>query len=505
MNYGLKILHRIVAGDLNPSNRQTDNFEHHIQFLQKYVATNKRCIRIDFSGYSSQQLYISGFGDYTLQNTDHWLGEDLQPPSENQEIEEQLINRAISALNISRNNIEKFHITTFVKCIRLELVVRQDHKDLQRNEAKFYFYQFILSRAVERIKQILHEDVFKLCSQKEISTYIRHYQSTLENISVSLASCLPEIEKSNLYQLSMAYTLDDIYKIIYRYVDDLRVYIDRHFTKYINLDATVPYQSRICHTIDIGKKARSIYQKILHSSIDTRLFNILECTLKKIAHLTKQASCTYKELIYYRTLLNELQAIFQEGVVVSTQIIVDLLFRLNFNAVPFFNYSILRIEEELAKKQRTEDKLLLLYHYHKLYKQAVVQAYTAYNTNLPGIKDQVVVWLKEEIAYYEKIQEIDKQAEKQSSVVQEPSVKLKTSLSVAQIAYLMRVMYEAEVISNEHQWEIARFVSESTCTEKSSKISYESLYSKYYNVENSTYKTIKEVIIRMLNYVNKDK
>jgi hypothetical protein len=166
---------------------------------------------------------------------------------------------------------------------------------------------------------------------------------------------------------------------------------------------------------------------------------------------------------------------------------------------------ISKIEGDIAKKQYSADKLTILYHYHKLYKQQTIQLNNAVHESLPALKDQVVLWLKEEIAYHEKMQKIEKQDEKQSDALQAQPIKLKTSLSVAQVAYLMRVMYEAGIITADNQREIARFVSESMCTERTSKISFESLYSKYYNIETSTNRAIKEVIIRMLNYVNKDK
>lgn len=82
--------------------------------------------------------------------------------------------------------------------------------------------------------------------------------------------------------------------------------------------------------------------------------------------------------------------------------------------------------------------------------------------------------------------------------------KLKTPLSVNQLAYLCKVLYDLKVIQSTNQTDVFKFIAENFETPNSKEISMQSLRSKYYIPDVKTKETVKEIAINMLNFINSD-
>ena len=86
-----------------------------------------------------------------------------------------------------------------------------------------------------------------------------------------------------------------------------------------------------------------------------------------------------------------------------------------------------------------------------------------------------------------------------------PSIqKLKTPLSVNQLAYLCKVLYALKVIQSANQTDVFKFIAENFETPNSKDISMQSLRSKYYIPDSKTKEAVKEIAINMLNFINSD-
>jgi hypothetical protein len=115
----------------------------------------------------------------------------------------------------------------------------------------------------------------------------------------------------------------------------------------------------------------------------------------------------------------------------------------------------------------------------------------------------VLKWLKEEIYYLEKIWGSKLAADKKDNSIEQN--KMTTQLSVAQLAYLFKIMHETGIISVKSQWDIFRFLQENVSSKRKETISAQSLNNKYYNVESATKASVKDMLLKMLQYINKAK
>lgn len=84
------------------------------------------------------------------------------------------------------------------------------------------------------------------------------------------------------------------------------------------------------------------------------------------------------------------------------------------------------------------------------------------------------------------------------------SHKLRTPLSVNQLAYFCKVLHDLKVIQSNNQTDVFKFIAENFETPNSKDISMQSLRSKYYIPDAKTKEAVKEIVIKMLNSINSD-
>ncbi|MGK7392606.1 MAG: hypothetical protein ACNS60_19790 [Candidatus Cyclobacteriaceae bacterium M2_1C_046] len=89
---------------------------------------------------------------------------------------------------------------------------------------------------------------------------------------------------------------------------------------------------------------------------------------------------------------------------------------------------------------------------------------------------------------------------KQEEVIE----KVKMSLSVAQLAYIVRMLSDLKVIKNKNISSVMRLVTNNISTPKAKDISVDSFKTKYYNTDTATKESVKDFVIKQLNYISKD-
>ncbi len=182
----------------------------------------------------------------------------------------------------------------------------------------------------------------------------------------------------------------------------------------------------------------------------------------------------------------------------SEETIKECLFHLNFNSLQFFKYLTFEISQELETQENNIKKIDVLYRFLKNYNQKQSRNILKYKANLPSLKEQIISWIEEEIEYLTK--KIKLEANQfTNGTNNDEKIKFLTSLSVAQLSCFFGLLMETGIIKHKNQTDVFRFISENFKTNNTEKISVASIKVKYYNVENSTKKALREKIIELLD------
>ncbi|MDD4190746.1 MAG: hypothetical protein PHI28_05430 [Mangrovibacterium sp.] len=184
--------------------------------------------------------------------------------------------------------------------------------------------------------------------------------------------------------------------------------------------------------------------------------------------------------------------------------LADVLIAFNFNPVPVIQYMVSEIKEEVEKIETVRDKIEHLNRRQKKISQVQVKPVCGFYTQNEPASQYISKWIDAEILFYEK----DLRLLTGASFPPNPPVvspcpeKMEVNLSVAQMACLLWLFKECGVTGNSGIYKLFNFVTEHFRSKKQENISAESFKGKYYNIEESTRKEVRQVIMRMLEKVS---
>jgi hypothetical protein len=110
--------------------------------------------------------------------------------------------------------------------------------------------------------------------------------------------------------------------------------------------------------------------------------------------------------------------------------------------------------------------------------------------------------LKEEIHFLEATRGIGKKDLPIAGSAQPADLKIQTKLSVAELAFLCRALYETDVFTNAQQKDVLRVIGRDFSSLKQETISLQSLLSRYYNPEAATKASVKALLQRVIRHLD---
>ena len=303
-----------------------------------------------------------------------------------------------------------------------------------------------------------------------------------------------------LYTYKQFPELDDkilrLYNTISGHLEAILNFIEDFFSNYFdrNERAPMPYFSasidELCRKLELLKGALEA-----NADIDRRLGTILNRNFENFC-LGGKTSATYNELYYQRNLMNELLT----DATLTTEIFIrEVLFFFNFNDDDYVAYlyqNFTALTEHLATRR---EKIAALRFEQKTINQLRTKLNTILNSNMPSLKEQVNQWIEEEIKFLES--DITNAAITKTE--NETDDKIHTSLSVAKLALLLRLMVIEKVIVNRVVAQVLRITARTVTTLQAENIAFGSLETKYHNPDRGTISAVKDMLFRWINILNK--
>jgi len=215
-------------------------------------------------------------------------------------------------------------------------------------------------------------------------------------------------------------------------------------------------------------------------------------------------SKTYRKVMYAREIQKELFRLFERPLLREIDFeLRQIMYYLNYNSIHTVSYHTDYINSLLQDAETRLDKIERLSLVLKEISQAQVKPGLKFNLDAPPLKDQLINYVSEEMDYLERLHYI---AGTPPVKPLDPlhAVKVKFDLSVAQLAYLVKVFIEVNVIQNKSLTELLRFLAKCAITKRAESISYDSVRAKYYNIEQSTKEAVKNMLLIMVRYIEND-
>ena len=145
-----------------------------------------------------------------------------------------------------------------------------------------------------------------------------------------------------------------------------------------------------------------------------------------------------------------------------------------------------------------QEKIVALRFEQKKINQLPLKPNCCYNPNMPPLKEQINGWIDEEVKYLENIQP-GKVADK----LNENEDKIHTSLSVAKLAVLLRLLIIDKIIINRTVAPMLRVAAKIFTTLQTDDISFASLETKYHAPDKATINAVRDILFKWINILNR--
>ena len=498
MPYELTTFRHILQGDLSPlyfpleTSEQTSWYNH----LSEAPAFCTKQIHVQFNQLDSA---LPGIHSLQVQLLDQYplpifVAQDhTVHPSEVGD-GEALLSYVLDHLSLAREAvIEWYHWQDERAQLHLELFAQYPLEALSPEERRYYFYQCLLTEQVAMIQEHMVQYVHQTPSRKKVSKYVQDHQRDLLTYASQVMQCLDE-EQPQVYTLSDAYSLPDVYKLIFLSLEELTDYLEQQFGQYLDAEAPVPYHHQVVYSSRLSQPLPALQASLLDSAIDSELTAIVEEILDSIRQLPAPKA-THPQLRYYQTLIQTLET-FVEQDDLNSESLTATLFRINFNHPAFVTWSTTQLKDQLASQVTVEERLQTLYHYRKFCKQLPAVSSLSYYSEQPSVQEQALGWINEEIAYQQEVGDVP------APPPGESLSRIKTNLSVPELSLLIRTLFEVKALPDQKKANVYRHFSLIFDSIGKEEISPNTLRNHQYQPSRHTITELKSKVIAMMNFLN---
>ena len=361
------------------------------------------------------------------------------------------------------------------------------HDDLLAAEA----VQLMLNESEDdqqTIRSMLIEDLIEKPNVMDKEQYVKVNQTLLIRILDKLFAY------SQIKPLNENILL--LYNTISQHLQSTLDFVEDFFNNYFDFNEKVPEPYISIAKENIKQQVKQLKNTVLkQESTDSFLTNIVLDSIQRLLG-AKSIEITYTRLSYHKMLLNEL---LSQKVMQSTQCIKEALYYINYNEDNFIIYEYEWLKELTAELPTNQEKIAALRFDQKKINQLPLKPNCCYNPNMPSLKDQINGWIDEEVKFLENVQFTKKVADK----LNENEDKIHTSLSVAKLAVLLRLLVIDKIIINRTVAPMLRVAAKIFTTLQKDDISFGSLETKYHAPDKATINAVKDMLFKWINILNR--
>lgn len=336
----------------------------------------------------------------------------------------------------------------------------------------------------EKVQAHLIEGIIEKPKILDKQEYVQLHQAMLINLLDKLYSYVSDN--------SLNEKIFNLYNSIKQHLEGTLNFIEDFFSNYFDRNAKVPISYLTVMLQELCKQLQNL--KKANQNINPELINILINNFKSFSK-RKSTGITYNQLKYQKDLMSELLS----DMPLSETMIKRILFYFNFNNADYIAYIYGQLTALIEPMVSKDEKITALHYEQKIINQLPVKLDVHLSSHVPSLKEQVNQWIDEEIKFIEANQITVLPVKSEG----ETDEKIHTSLSVAKIALIMRLMILDKIITNRVVAHVLRIVVRMFTTLQRENISFGSIETKYHNPDRGTISAVKDMLFRWINILGK--
>lgn len=353
-----------------------------------------------------------------------------------------------------------------------------------------------------RIQSAMKNHIFTVNKKKEVELLVRHYYTSTINII--------DIVVDNREKLPPNNDLEQIYDSLLNLLNDLLVFIESRFGKYLSAEEKVANTYLLMAKERLKQKLAQLQKRFNRASLNER--SPLPLLFKRLQRFIKRAEedfeVTLRTLLYKKELIKGLEEMDIEAMGKDAENIfteVDkLLIYLNYNSKTYIDDLTFRIFGDVNTLSTAREKLDRLLYHRKSFKQLHRKPGFILNPNYHDLDMVLDNWFDEEIGYWERYLALSSEhgkvpelVENRLSVGKGQISKVLINLSADQISLILRGADEARIFAAKSMSQIFKTIIPHLSTPNRTNLSYDAMRGKSYVAEERD----KEIAIEALEKI----
>ncbi|MEO6548290.1 MAG: hypothetical protein ABIN94_09830 [Ferruginibacter sp.] len=363
------------------------------------------------------------------------------------------------------------------------------------------------------ILDAIKEEAYHRQDEKSLELLIHRYQSAVINLSGHAFQSMRQIGEVLPHAVLKEISIVGVYGHLLKVLDEILEFLEHNFSRYFNLEERLPETCKLSMKSGFAQCIDNIIQQSKQLNLEEPLVNILIQPFEEFIQEGGPMPVSYRKMQYLVLLQQELSCMLLPGQKIPVrENILERFLCLNFNEPVFINYYISIISLDVAHAGDLLSQSGQLAWWLRTIRQVQSGIGAGYRPKHPSAKDELVEWLINEIVFTEKKHQLALLNPPHLPVTREDpgatdaaeiGETLITSLSVKQLAFFARLLYDEGIIGCNSQTALLTTIATTFRRQRQDNISAGNLRVKYYAIDEPTKTIVRGVLMKLANQTRK--
>lgn len=381
---------------------------------------------------------------------------------------------------------------------RLERIIVTDIDSILEIEHElFVAFKQTIRIEMDRVKNSLAQASVRLMKKRELKRHIQFHQHAIVRLEGYLVNY---VHPERIMLKSERSDRHAVCQYLYDYLEELLTFVSDQFPIQFDLDAWIPdgYRSIVSHQVkqDLALLKLGLSKTMTDNELLTHALRPFEDFLNSNDHVT------HRRIIFIRGLQRALLGLIKNQTHDFRLNLQWALFQYNLNSFSYFQYCVQQLTGHINEVTSDQERLDRLAHVRKLIFQNHIKPGYADDPEMPPLKMQLADWIDQEMNYIEmRLHRLSVPDDGKDTI--RTVSKTKIDLSVSQLAYLLRVLVEVNVLQSNTVTSLLKWIPNFIQTKRTESIGLASLQAKYYKPEHGARKAVRDLLLSMAKHIEK--
>ena len=354
-----------------------------------------------------------------------------------------------------------------------------------------------ITKEVKNVTTYLHRRACNINNERSFEILIHQYQIVIIDLMDKVYFYEEEADK---LVLCLGY------HIILERLKELYSFIIKTFSLYFNINERIPELYLQLTKKDMKEMLPEVQTRLKEKPINESIIKVSMGPLNTFIK-SKSKEINYRNLLYLKGLCKQLDEFSKSSLnprMDADKEMMELLVYMNVNSSEFTNYLFHTICTAINLLDEQALKIEKLTYYLKDFRQMQEKPGLALNIHLASVKEQVTIWINEEISY---IETKNRLLGVLPALKNDPNIsnsdKLLISVSVDVLALLARAGKDSKFILNKHMTEMFKNLAKFCRTVKVESPAVNSMLKKSYVAERSNKTIAIDILHEMIKHIHK--